>query len=53
MTNGNQSAAPGGFLGTVVGRQIVNRMPEARFRTAFRILLTVLALRLLYEGLIG
>ncbi|WP_420562114.1 sulfite exporter TauE/SafE family protein [Thalassobaculum sp.] len=42
-----------GFLGTVVGRQIVNRMPEARFRTAFRILLTVLALRLLYEGLIG
>lgn len=42
-----------GFLGTVVGRQIVNRMPEARFRTAFKILLTVLALRLLYEGLIG
>lgn len=42
-----------GFLGTVVGRQIVNRMPEARFRTAFRILLTVLALRLLYQGFFG
>jgi uncharacterized protein len=42
-----------GFLGTMVGRQIVNRMPEARFRTAFRILLTALALRLLYEGLVG
>ena len=42
-----------GFLGTVVGRQIVSRMPEARFRTAFRILLTVLALRMLYEGLVG
>lgn len=42
-----------GFLGTVVGRQIVNRMPEARFRTAFKVLLTALALRLLYEGLVG
>lgn len=42
-----------GFLGTVVGRQIVNRMPEARFRTAFKILLTLLALRLLYQGIAG
>lgn len=42
-----------GFLGTVVGRQIVTRMPEAGFRTAFRLLLTVLALRLLYEGVVG
>ncbi|WPZ34343.1 sulfite exporter TauE/SafE family protein [Thalassobaculum sp. OXR-137] len=42
-----------GFLGTMAGRQIVNRMPEARFRTAFRILLTALALRLLYQGLAG
>ena len=42
-----------GFLGTMAGRQIVNRMPEARFRTAFRILLTALALRLLYQGLVG
>ena len=42
-----------GFLGTFIGRQIVSRIPEARFRTAFRILLTVLALRLLYQGIIG
>lgn len=42
-----------GFLGTVIGRQIVSRMPEARFRTAFRVLLTALALRLLYQGLVG
>ncbi|MDF1791863.1 MAG: sulfite exporter TauE/SafE family protein [Thalassobaculaceae bacterium] len=42
-----------GFLGTLVGRQIVTRMPEAGFRTGFKVLLTVLALRLLYQGLIG
>lgn len=42
-----------GFLGTLVGRQIVTRMPEARFRTAFKILLTLLALRLLYQGVTG
>ena len=42
-----------GFLGTVIGRQIVSRIPEARFRTAFRVLLTVLALRLLYQGFFG
>lgn len=42
-----------GFLGTIIGRQIVTRIPEARFRTAFRILLTVLALRLLYQGVFG
>ncbi|MCR9072387.1 MAG: sulfite exporter TauE/SafE family protein [Alphaproteobacteria bacterium] len=42
-----------GFLGTVVGRQIVSRMPEARFRTAFKILLTALAIRLLYQGVAG
>lgn len=42
-----------GFLGTLVGRQIVTRIPEARFRTGFKILLTLLALRLLYQGLMG
>jgi len=39
-----------GFLGTLAGRQVVARLPEARFRTAFKVLLTVLALRLLYQG---
>jgi uncharacterized membrane protein YfcA len=42
-----------GFLGTLAGRQIVTRMAEARFRTAFKILLTALALRLLYQGLVA
>ena len=42
-----------GFLGTLTGRVIVDRVSEARFRIAFRILLTVLAFRLVYQAAAG
>ncbi|MCG6856836.1 MAG: sulfite exporter TauE/SafE family protein [Salaquimonas sp.] len=39
-----------GFAGTVVGARMLTRMPEARFRLAFRILISVLALDLMRRG---
>lgn len=39
-----------GFLGTVVGRMVLNRLPERVFRAAFKTILTLLALRLLYSA---
>lgn len=39
-----------GFLGTLAGRAIVVQLPERAFRLAFRILLTVLALRILWQA---
>lgn len=39
------------FLGTWIGKMIVDRISEALFRTVFRLLVTVTALRLLYVGL--
>jgi uncharacterized membrane protein YfcA len=42
-----------GFLGTVFGKRVVARIPEARFRAVFKGLLTVLALRLIYQGALG
>ncbi len=39
------------FLGTWIGKMIVDRISEALFRTVFRVLVTVTALRLLYVGL--
>ena len=39
------------FLGTMFGRSVLNRLPEAVFRRIFQVVLTVLALRLLYTGL--
>lgn len=39
-----------GFLGTWVGRRVLQRMDEALFRRALTVLLTVLALRLLQVG---
>jgi uncharacterized membrane protein YfcA len=41
------------FLGTAVGKLIVDRLSEAAFRLAYRILITVTALRLLYIGLLA
>lgn len=41
------------FLGTLVGRSILNRLPEAVFRRVFQAVLTLLALRLLYTGISG
>jgi uncharacterized membrane protein YfcA len=39
-----------GFLGTIVGRMVLNRLPEQIFRTGLRVVLTLLALRLLYDA---
>ena len=39
-----------GFLGTVVGRSVLLRIDEARFKRILSIILTVLALRLIYAG---
>jgi uncharacterized membrane protein YfcA len=39
------------FFGTLFGRSVLNRLPEAVFRRIFQVVLTVLALRLLYTGL--
>ncbi len=40
----------GGFLGTVLGRQILGCIPEAAFRILFRMTMTLLAVRLLYNS---
>jgi uncharacterized membrane protein YfcA len=42
-----------GFLGTLVGRRILDWLPERAFRQAFRAVLTALALRLLWAALSG
>ena len=39
------------FIGTWLGRKIVDRISESVFRTVYRSLVTVTALRLLYTGL--
>ncbi len=39
------------FLGTWVGKMIIDRISEAVFRTVFKALVTLTALRLLYVGL--
>ena len=36
-----------GFIGTVLGRRALGRIPEQTFRKAFKLVLTLLALRLL------
>lgn len=40
-----------GFVGTLIGSHILNKLPEAAFRTAFRALITLIALDLLRRGL--
>ena len=40
-----------GFAGTFVGTRLVHKLPEQRFRTGLRLLLTLLALNLLAGGL--
>jgi len=41
------------FLGTWVGKMVIDRISEALFRAVFRGLVTVTAVRLLYVGLFG
>ena len=38
------------LLGTIFGRSVLNRLPERVFRRIFQVVLTLLALRLLYTG---
>lgn len=42
-----------GYLGTVYGSKVLDRLPEKTFRTWFRIGITVLALDLLRRGIAG
>lgn len=39
-----------GFAGTVLGRSLLRRLPEALFLHGFRLVMTLLALRLLWTG---
>jgi uncharacterized protein len=40
-----------GFLGTLMGRRVLNKLPEPLFARSFQIVLTLLALRLLWSAL--
>ncbi|MCY0149138.1 sulfite exporter TauE/SafE family protein [Hoeflea sp. G2-23] len=42
-----------GFAGTWVGANFLQKMPEERFRMAFRVCLTVLALDMIRRGVVG
>jgi uncharacterized membrane protein YfcA len=42
-----------GFLGTVYGTKLLDRLPEDSFRKWFRIGITILALDLLRRGIAG
>jgi uncharacterized membrane protein YfcA len=39
-----------GFLGTVIGKRLLDHIPHRIFARAFKIVLTVLAARLLYSA---
>ncbi len=39
-----------GFIGTILGRRLLDRLPHATFKRIFKAILTVLALRLLYAA---
>lgn len=41
-----------GLLGTWVGRGLLQRLPEQTFRQIFKVVLTVLAVRLLYKAIV-
>ena len=40
-----------GYLGTLTGSRLLNRIPEEKFRLVFKIILTLLALQMLWRGL--
>lgn len=42
-----------GFAGTLLGRRVLDRISDRRFSLAFRLLLAVLALRLLWQALLS
>ena len=39
-----------GFLGTMLGRVLLDRMPEHRFAGSFKLVLTALALKIIFDG---
>jgi uncharacterized membrane protein YfcA len=39
------------FVGTAIGKKLGDYLPEDKFRLAYKILITVTALRLFYAGL--
>ena len=40
-----------GFIGTLIGKRILNRLPEHLFEVGLKIILTLLALRLMYSAM--
>lgn len=42
-----------GFLGTMVGRKLLDRNKDERFAVGFKVVLTLLALKILYDGVRG
>ena len=42
-----------GYVGTLTGSTLLNRMPEEKFRLGFRLILTLLALDMLRRGFLG
>ncbi len=40
-----------GFIGTAIGGKLLARLPEERFRRVFKLLLTAIALGLLYQAI--
>ena len=41
-----------GFIGTVVGKRVTHRVSEQTFRLVFKWLITLVALRLVYRGIV-
>lgn len=42
-----------GFLGTLLGRRLLERTPSARFALGFKLVLSVLAAKIIYDGLVA
>ena len=40
-----------GFIGTMVGGRLLDKLPEKSFTKAFKVVLTLFALELLWEGI--
>ena len=42
-----------GFVGTLLGKRLLDRLPHRAFKRVFKAILTILALRLLYAAAVG
>ena len=45
-------ATAAGFVGTVLGKRVTHRVSEQTFRLVFKGLITLVALRLIYRGIV-